>query len=286
MKFASYSVSDDAAKPLQHGWGMVDGEFIVPMTSAWPTLRDAIGAGSDAIAARAGKIAALRIALNSVTLKPPVPDPGKIFCIGLNYGKHIAETGRERPAHPSVFVRHIQSFVGHGSGVLRPWISEQFDYEAELTVVIGRAGRHIKVADAMRHVFGYTCAAENSVRDFQKHATQATAGKNFDDSGALGPYVVTADAAPPLSEMVVTGRLNGEQMQSAPVTDLIFSVPELIAYLSSFTALQPGDMILTGTPEGVGMVRNPPRWMNVGDVFEVDIQGVGRLSNPAIQENK
>ncbi len=286
MKFASYSVSDGATKPLQHGWGMVDGEFIVPMTSAWPTLRDAIGAGSDAIAARAGKIAALRIALNSVTLKPPVPDPGKIFCIGLNYGKHIAETGRERPAHPSVFVRHIQSFVGHGSGVLRPWISEQFDYEAELTVVIGRAGRHIKVADAMRHVFGYTCAAENSVRDFQKHATQATAGKNFDDSGALGPYVVTADAAPPLSEMVVTGRLNGEQMQSAPVTDLIFSVPELIAYLSSFTALQPGDMILTGTPEGVGMVRNPPRWMNVGDVFEVDIQGVGRLSNPAIQENK
>ena len=124
------------------------------------------------------------------------------------------------------------------------------------------------------------------MRDFQKHATQATAGKNFEDSGALGPYVITADAAPPLSEMVVTGRLNGEQMQSAPVTDLIFSVPELIAYLSSFSRLQPGDLILTGTPDGVGMVRKPPRWMNVGDVFEVDIRGVGLLSNPVVQENQ
>jgi 2-keto-4-pentenoate hydratase/2-oxohepta-3-ene-1,7-dioic acid hydratase in catechol pathway len=286
VKFASYSVSDGATKTQQHDWGIVDGDFIVPMISAWPTLREAIAAGSDTIAARAGKVAAQRIPLKSVSLKPPVADPGRIFCIGLNYGKHIAETGRERPAHPSVFVRHIQSFVGHGSGVLRPWISEQFDYEAELAVVIGQPGRHIKEADAMRHVFGYTCAAENSVRDFQKHATQATAGKNFDDSGALGPFVVSADAAPPLSQMVVTGRLNGEQMQSAPVTDLIFSVPELIAYLSSFTALQPGDLILTGTPEGVGMARNPPRWMKEGDVFEVDIQGVGLLSNPVVQEKR
>ncbi|MBV7486699.1 fumarylacetoacetate hydrolase family protein [Bordetella sp. BOR01] len=266
------------------GWGVLDANDVIPMADAWPTLRDALASGNHAIEDRLARSRADRIALSSVSLLPPVTRPGKIFCVGVNYGRHAAEAGRELPSQPSVFVRHIQSFVGHGGHTIRPWLSDRYDFEAELAVVIGRGGRHIQETEAMDHVAGYTCAAENSVRDFQKHSTQATAGKNFDASGALGPWITLAGGAPSLSDMRVIGRLNGTEMQNGAVADLVFPVPYLIAYLSSFATLEPGDLILTGTPEGVGSARKPPVWMKEGDVFEVEIAGVGLLSNTVSDE--
>ena len=225
-----------------------------------------------------------RFPLTSVDFLPPTDGVGRVFCVGLNYARHVAETGRSAGDHPSLFLRLPTAQVGHRQAIMRPAVSDQFDFEGELAVVIGRGGHRIDRADAMDHVAGYCCFADNSVRDWQRHAAQVTPGKNFDQSGAAGPWVVTRDAAPAPAEMMLTTRLNGRVMQQDTPGDLVFPIDQLIAYISGFTRLQPGDLIATGSPEGVGMARDPQVWMRPGDRLEVEISGIGVLSNPVVQE--
>ena len=267
----------------QPGWGVAQGDEVAVLTSQWPDLASALHAGSQAIG-QVLQASRERLPIAGLTFLPPVAASRKIVCVGLNYGRHVAETGGELPRHPSLFVRFADTLVGHQADVWRPLASTRYDFEGELAVVIGKAGRRIPAERALAHVAGYTCMAENSVRDFQKHSAQVTPGKNFLRSGALGPWVTTSDEIPDPAALQVITRLNGEVMQDGQVADLIFPIPELIAYISTFTPLAPGDVIATGTPEGVGARRTPPRFMVAGDVLEVDIPGVGRLSNRVADE--
>ena len=222
-------------------------------------------------------------ALSDLAWLPAVPDPGKILCVGLNYRSHVGEAaGREAPEHPRFFSRFTDSLVAHGQAMVRPSASNQFDYEGELAVVIGKGGRHIPAARAMEHVAGYTCFNDGSVRDYQKHTT--TAGKNFWRSGPLGPWVVTADEVSDPTALTLETRLNGERVQRAGTGELIYSIPTLIEYASRITPLSPGDVIATGTPEGVALHRKPPLWLKAGDVVEVEISGIGTLRNPVADE--
>lgn len=220
----------------------------------------------------------------ALTFLPPITDPDKIICVGLNYRGHLAETGTALPDYPSVFPRFASSQVGHGQAVIVPTVSSQLDYEAELAVVIGRRAHRVKAGDAMDYIAGYTCFAENSVRDYQMHARQVTAGKNFLSSGAIGPWLTTADAVADPADLEIIGRLNGEVVQHAFLSQLIFGVSALIAYITEFTELLPGDIISTGTPDGVGFLREPKIWLRPGDVFEVEVPGVGLLRNPVMAE--
>ncbi len=239
----------------------------------------------------AGRLEELRHAPGAIVVRaevrflPPIPDADKILCIGFNYRGHLTETGTPTPEHPSIFVRFASSQVGHDEPVAAPSNSSQFDYEGELAVVIGRRAWRVPEADAMSHVAGYSCFAENSVRDFQNHARQATAGKNFLRSGGFGPWLVTADEIPDPSALTLTTRLNGEVMQQESLSQLIFGVPALIAYITQFTELLPGDVISTGTPDGVGLFQDPPRWLRIGDIVEVEIEGVGLLRNAVVGED-
>lgn len=216
---------------------------------------------------------------DDVTFRPVIPNPDKILCVGLNYHSHRLETGRPESAHPAIFVRFADSQTGHGCPVPRPRVSGALDFEGELAVVIGRGGRYIAAAEAMRHVAGYACYNDITVRDFQRHTHQFTPGKNFPATGAFGPWLVTPDDVGDITSLGLTTRLNGEVMQQASFRDLIFPIPEIIAYVSSFTALSPGDVIATGTPGGVGFKRTPPVYMKAGDVIEVEIPSIGHLSN-------
>lgn len=236
--------------------------------------------GSGAIAdLRAAGAKGTAIPLESVTLLPPVPNPDKIICIGLNYMSHIKETGRDKPQWPSIFTRYPSSVVGHGESLVRPKVSDWFDFEGELAIIIGKPGRNISAANAYDHVAGYTCFNDGSIRDFQRHTTQFWAGKNFDRSGAMGPWLVTSDEIQEPGAQEMTTRLNGEVMQSTSISDLAFSIPELIEYLSTVTELLPGDVIATGTPSGVGLFREPKLFMKAGDRIEIEISGIGVLSN-------
>jgi len=278
MKLVSF---DQAGR---NAWGVVRGADVVVLTQVWPDVAAALEAGAEQIAQAAQAVGMPCRTLAGLRLLPPVPAPRKILCVGLNYGRHVVEAGRELPAHPSMFARFADSFVGHEAPVWKPRLSDKFDYEGELAVVIGRAGRHIAARDALSHVAGYTCMAENSVRDFQKHNAQVTPGKNFERSGAIGPWLVTADEVGDPARLQVITRLNGTVMQQGDVSDLIFPIPELIAYISAFTPLSPGDVIATGTPEGVGSSRKPPRFLAVGDTLEVEIPGIGTLVNTVADE--
>jgi 2-keto-4-pentenoate hydratase/2-oxohepta-3-ene-1,7-dioic acid hydratase in catechol pathway len=221
---------------------------------------------------------------SDVTLLPPIVEPRKIMCIGLNYRSHALEAGHDIPKFPTVFFRMANAQVGHGAPLMRPHVSEQFDFEGELAVVIGKPGRNVSEAHAYEYVAGYTCFNDGSVRDWQRRASQWGPGKNFPASGACGPCLVTADeiADPPQLELIT--RLNGQIMQRANISDLIFGIPALIAYCSTFTELQVGDLIVTGTPGGVGGARNPPLWMTRGDLIEVSISGIGTLANRVADE--
>ncbi|MFN3524719.1 MAG: fumarylacetoacetate hydrolase family protein [Paracoccus sp. (in: a-proteobacteria)] len=216
----------------------------------------------------------------SVTLLSPLPNPDKIICIGLNYMSHITETGRDKPARPSIFTRSASSLVGHDVPLIRPRASDWFDFEGELAVIIGTRGRDIPEDKALDHVAGYSCFNDGSIRDFQRHTSQFWAGKNFDQSGSMGPWIVTADELSDPAAQSLQTRLNGEVVQQTPIADLAFSIPELIAYISVVTELLPGDIIATGTPSGVGLFREPKLFMKDGDVIEVEISGIGRLTNP------
>jgi len=220
-----------------------------------------------------------------VTFLPPITDPEKILCIGFNYHGHLVETGTVLPEYPSIFVRFPSSQVGHDQAIIVPSISSELDYEGELAVIIGRPAWRVSADDAMEYVAGYTCFAENSVRDYQAHARQVTAGKNFLSSGAIGPWFTTADEIADPSALELTTRLNGEVVQHDKLSSLIFDIPRLIAYISQFTRLLPGDIIATGTPDGVGFLRDPKIWLAPGDVMEVDIPGVGMLRNNVVAES-
>ncbi|KRW94493.1 fumarylacetoacetate hydrolase family protein [Paracoccus sp. MKU1] len=267
------------------GYGIAEGDSLRPATEAfrarYPDLR-AVLAGN-AVAALPDAVAD-PVSLASVTLLSPIPNPDKILCVGLNYAAHIRETGREKPKHPSIFTRYPSSVLGHGVPLIRPHVSTEFDYEGELAVIIGKSGRYIAEADAMDHVAGYSAFNDGTIRDFQRHTSQFWAGKSFDKTGAMGPWLVTADELPDPAAQHLRTILNGQEVQSTPISDLAFSIPEMIAYLSQVTELLPGDIIATGTPGGVGRFRTPPLYMKAGDRIEVEITGIGTLSNPVADE--
>ncbi|MEO1191178.1 MAG: fumarylacetoacetate hydrolase family protein [Pseudomonadota bacterium] len=222
--------------------------------------------------------------LSSVTQRPVIPNPGKIFCVGLNYEAHRVETGRPETKYPTLFTRFANTLVAEGAPLVCPRLSEKFDYEGELAVIVGKTGRHIAKEDALSHVAGYSCFNDGSVRDFQRHSSQFTPGKNFDRTGAFGPWLVTADEIPDPSALTLETRLNGELLQESGLDDLIFDVPTLIAYISGFATLEAGDVIATGTPGGVGFVRKPPLYMKDGDSVAVTISQIGTLTNPVVAE--
>jgi 2-keto-4-pentenoate hydratase/2-oxohepta-3-ene-1,7-dioic acid hydratase in catechol pathway len=224
------------------------------------------------------------IALRDARLLCPVVAPAKVLCIGLNYRDHMLETKVAEQPYPAVFPRFADTLVPHGAPLLRPHNSAALDFEGELAVVIGKGGRHISESSAMEHVGGYACFNDASLRDWQFHTSQVTPGKNFPGTGAFGPYVVTCDEAPPVASMQLLTRLNGQVMQSASVGDLVYPIPQLIAYCSAFTRLSPGDVIATGTPSGVGNRRTPKVFMRPGDSIEVEITGVGTLVNSIVDE--
>lgn len=227
-----------------------------------------------------GLLAAPAINLADVKLLPPLSAPGKIICVGLNYADHAAEGGFTPPDYPAIFARFNSSLIGHHAPIIRPRVSDQLDYEGEFVAVIGTGGRDIPKASALAHVAGYSLFNDASIRDFQFKAPQWTVGKNFDDTGAFGPYFVTADELPPgCKGLRLQTRLNGEIVQDASTTNLIFDVATLISVLSEAFTLSPGDIIVTGTPAGVGFARKPQLWMKAGDVCEVELEGLGTLSN-------
>jgi 2-keto-4-pentenoate hydratase/2-oxohepta-3-ene-1,7-dioic acid hydratase in catechol pathway len=216
---------------------------------------------------------------SDVTWLPVIPNPDKIVCVGLNYEEHRAETGRDKTEQPALFLRVAESQVGHRQPIVRPRESTHLDFEAEIAIVIGQPGRRISQKDAFKHVAGYSCYNDGSVRDWQRHTIQWTAGKNFARTGSFGPWMVTADEIPPNTVLTLSCRLNGERMQHATTDQMIFKIPKLIEYISTFTTLLPGDVIVTGTPGGVGARRTPPLWMKPGDKVEIEIDKVGVLEN-------
>jgi 2-keto-4-pentenoate hydratase/2-oxohepta-3-ene-1,7-dioic acid hydratase in catechol pathway len=214
---------------------------------------------------------------------PAVPAPRRIICVGLNYREHALEGGREPPSWPELFVRGADSVAAPFADLVKPALSERFDFEGELGVLIGSGGRYIRAADALDAVAGFVVVNDGSAREWQRASRQWTAGKNFDATMPIGPELVTADEVD-ISDLLLTTRLNGEVMQSARTSDMIFDVPRTIEHISSFTTLRPGDVIATGTPSGVGFARTPPVWLVPGDLIEVTIEGIGRIANHVVAE--
>jgi len=281
MKFASFKINGTAS------WGLIDGAEAVDLGAAlrdrFPDLKSAIAAGALKEAAAAASKAA-RHPLKDITWLPVIPNPDKILCIGLNYETHRKETGRSEVENPTVFGRFANSQTGHLANIIRPRVSKDLDFEGELALIIGKPGRYISRASAWDHIAGYACYNEGSVRDFQRHTHQFTPGKNFPDTGAFGPWMVTPDEAGDLAPLRLQTRLNGEVVQDATISQMIFGIPQQIEYCSSFTRLEPGDVIVTGTPGGVGSRRTPPLWMKPGDVVEVEIDRIGLLRNGVADE--
>jgi 2-keto-4-pentenoate hydratase/2-oxohepta-3-ene-1,7-dioic acid hydratase in catechol pathway len=243
-------------------------------------LKAVIAAGQLGALKDAAEASGVSLAPDQVRLLPVLPNPGKLICVGLNYKSHVAETKRADSEHPSLFLRFNDSLAAHGDAVLRPSFSDRFDWEGELAFVIGKGGRHIAKENAFEHIAGYACFNDVSVRDWQKHTHQFTPGKNFPGTGPFGPTLVTRDEVPDVTNLQLETRLNGTVVQHASVGDLIFDIPTIVAYVSRFTPLSPGDVIATGTPGGVGDRREPPLYMKEGDVIEVEITGLGILRNP------
>jgi 2-keto-4-pentenoate hydratase/2-oxohepta-3-ene-1,7-dioic acid hydratase in catechol pathway len=273
VKFTSYQHQG------QPGWGVATEAGILPLQSAqYPTLLSALQAGKlDEIAAT--PTAAPALPLDAIAFLPVIPAPGKIFCVGHNYEAHRIETQRDPTQHPLLFMRVAESQTAHRQSILMPAESTQLDYEGEIAVIIGKAGRRIREADAWAHVAGYSAYNDGSVRDWQKHTLQFTAGKNFSGTGSFGPWMVTRGEIADGEELTLETRLNGQVMQHTTTASMIFSIPVLIEYISAFTSLQPGDVIVTGTPGGVGVKRTPPVWMKPGDQVEVEVSKVGVLFN-------
>ena len=265
-------------------FGAVSGDGVVTLNDkiGQPDLRAALAAGAMEAARQAAQTAKPDHKLGDIKFLPLIPKASKILCAGVNYRAHAAEVGRELPKQPSMFIRFADTLVGHGGEMIRPKVSDNFDFEGELALVIGKAGRHIKAEHALDHVAGYTCFVDGSVRDYQKFSV--TSGKNFPGTGPLGPWLVTTDEIPDPSRLTLTTRLNGQQVQHATTDQLIYAIPQIIAFCSDFTALSPGDIIATGTPEGVGHGRKPPLWMKAGDTLEVEISSIGTLRTRIVDE--
>jgi 2-keto-4-pentenoate hydratase/2-oxohepta-3-ene-1,7-dioic acid hydratase in catechol pathway len=280
MKLLSFAVDDHEL------FGAVSGENVVALNNrvGHKTLRAALAAGAMDAMRKAAKESTPDYQLGDIQFRPVIPHPEKILCAGINYRSHAAETGRELPKQPSMFIRFTDTLVGHDGEMIRPTVSDNFDFEGELAVVIGKAGRHIKAEHALDHVAGYTCFVDGSVRDFQKFSV--TSGKNFPGTGPLGPWLVTTDEIPDPSKLTLMTRLSGKEVQHSPTDLLIYSIPQIIAFCSDFTALSAGDIIATGTPEGVGHSRKPPLWMKPGDTLEVEITGIGTLRARIVDERR
>jgi 2-keto-4-pentenoate hydratase/2-oxohepta-3-ene-1,7-dioic acid hydratase in catechol pathway len=280
MKLASY-VADGAPE-----FGVVSGDGVITMNHRLggrpADLKAALATGCIPRMRELAADAKPDHKLAAIQFLPVIPNPDLIACAGVNYRAHAAETGRDLPKQPSMFIRRTNTLVAHEGELVRPLLSTQFDFEGELTVVIGRGGRHIKMADALEHVAGYTILVDGSVRDYQKFSV--TSGKNWPGTGPLGPWLVTTDEIPDPSKLTLTTRLNGTQVQHSGTDMLIYSIPQIIAFVSDFTPLSPGDIIATGTPEGVGHRRTPPLYMKAGDVLEVEITGIGTLRNTVVDE--
>ncbi|GAA2874481.1 hypothetical protein GCM10010472_34810 [Pseudonocardia halophobica] len=258
-------------------FGVVEGEVVARLDRRISSFEALLG---DPVGAHP---ADERIPVDQVTWEPPMREHAKILCVGMNYAAHARESGREVPARPTLFTRFPDSVVGAGTPVVRPAGEESLDWEGEAAIVIGRSGRRIAEGQAWSHVAGVTCMAENSVRDWQAHSVQATAGKNWAGSGALGPWLTTLDEIG-RGPWRVTTRLNGEQAQDDTTANLVFDVPRLVAYVSTFTPLRAGDVIATGTPKGIGLRRRPPRFLRPGDQLEVEVHGVGVLRHGVVDE--
>ena len=277
MKFISFE-HDGLA-----GYGVLDGDIVrVASVSGPADLKAAIAAG---VLGDIAKASTRELRLADVTLLPVIPNPRKILCVGHNYEDHRVETGRAKVAHPSIFTRWPDTLVGAGAPIVRPRESTDLDYEGELALVIGRGGRRIPVETAADHIAGFSLFNDASVRDWQWHTHQFTPGKNFPGTGAFGPWLMTPDEMGPLAEQRITTRLNDQVVQDAGFDQMIFPVAEIVAYCSGFTMLSPGDVIVTGTPGGVGAKRTPPLWMKPGDVVTVEITGLGVLRNPIAEDH-
>lgn len=269
----------------QRLWGGVEEDGFVDLSGRfpqWTGLRQVIAAGALAQVAKAAEGLAATHPFGSFTWEIPVTDPGKILCVGVNFPDRNAEyrDGQEAPSHPSLFVRFAQSFVGHEAALLRPRESEQLDYEGEIAVVIGPGGRRIAEAEALGHVAALTLCNEGTIRDWVRHGKfNVTQGKTWDRSGAMGPWLVPFAGAGQILDIGLQTRVNGEARQSDRTGRMIFSVPRLIAYVSTFLTLEAGDIIVTGTPAGAGARRDPPQWLRPGDVVEVEAEGIGILRN-------
>lgn len=267
--------------PVVEG-GVVDA--VPRLGGRYPTLKSALAAAVLPEVRKITQGASADHPLEEITFLPPIPRPEKILCVGVNYVAHREETGRTETEYPTLFTRFANTQVGQGQPLVRPRVSTEFDYEAELAVIIGRTAHHLRREDALGCVAGYACYQDATLRDWQRHTSQFTPGKNFLGTGGFGPWMVTADEVPDPSKLTLVGRLNGTEMQRATTDLLIFDIPALLAYITAFTELVPGDIISTGTPGGVGSKRNPPIWVKAGDVLEVEISGIGVLRNPVVDE--
>lgn len=275
MKFVSFKNEQG------HGFGVIEGDQVVDLSRQFPnasTLRQLIASVS-LTEVRRRMSEAPRLQLTDAELLPPIVDAGKIFCVGVNYADHRAETGRTEIAHPTIFTRFNDTHVGHGSELRMPRGSASFDYEGELAIVIGTAGTHISEENAWQHVFGFSVYNDGTEREWQRHSNQWIPGKNLVESGAFGPWLVTVDEVPDIANERLVTRVDGEERQNAKLGEMIFGIPALIHYISGFSPLDAGDVIVTGTPGGVGMARTPPTYLKVGQRVEVEITGVGVLSN-------
>jgi 2-keto-4-pentenoate hydratase/2-oxohepta-3-ene-1,7-dioic acid hydratase in catechol pathway len=280
MKLSTFKHGDKTS------WGVVQDDRVfdvgAALASRYADLKAAITAGLEGVTSALESATAYPLA--EVVWLPVVPNPDKILCVGLNYEMHRKETGRSEVEHPTIFARYANSQTGHLAPIIRPKVSAELDFEGELAVIIGKAGRYISREDAMSHIAGYACYNDGSVRDFQRHTIQFTPGKNFPDTGAFGPWMMTSDELGPLDDLRIQTRLNGQVVQEAKFDQMIFDIPKQIEYISTFTRLEPGDVIVSGTPGGVGAKRNPPLWMKAGDVVEVEIEGLSVLRNEIIDE--
>ncbi len=281
MRFASYLLE---GKPT---WGYLEADQCVHaglvLQQTFPDLKSVLAAGALG-EVKLAAASAPRSPLGDLRWLPVIPNPDKILCVGLNYETHRKETGRAEVAFPTIFARYSSSQTAHLAGIVRPRVSTSLDFEGELAVIIGRSGRYLERDDASAHVAGYSCYNDGSVRDWQAHTHQFTPGKNFPGTGAFGPWMSTPDELGELHGLRISTRLNGETVQDAKLGEMIFDIPAILAYCSTFTRLEPGDVVVTGTPGGVGVKRTPPLFLQPGDTVEVEIDRLGTLRNQVVAE--
>lgn len=281
MKIATFGHDGKISYGIVVGEGVIDAGKV--LGEKYPTLRHVLDADALSEIAEVADTEGPDYMISEVDLLPVIPNPDKILCVGLNYQSHREESGGgSETAHPTIFTRFANTQVGHEQPMIAAHESQAFDYEGEIALIIGKTARRVKAEDALSHVAGWACYNDGSMRDFQRHTSQFTPGKNFVSTGGFGPWMVTSDEIPDPSVLVLTTRLNGEEVQHAPATDLIFGFEAIIEYCSIFTELVPGDVIVTGTPGGVGAARTPPLWMKDGDTVEVEVSHIGTLRNPIV----